>query len=501
MLFERCVRPRFAPKDATAVAATVSSRPSFVELVNAQLVTPDGLKKGGLWMQEGGSIVDAQERFWQRQEESASHRRVDCNGMLLCPGMIDVMLYGAFGVDFSSLGAEGAAAEAEAREAIERVCARLPENGITAFCPAVRAHELAPDVVARLLVRLAPHASTDVAANGNVGSAAVPAASRGARILGVHLDGPFFSRKHLPGSAGVPGSTAAPGGAPASAHVVERLDGTALRNALGPRGCEGVALVTLAPELPGAIEAIRKLTSEGVVVGLGRTAAGLARCHEAARAGARLVSHLFSAMPPFHHRDPGPIGLLADAHAEEADEDGAGNGHHTGAGNGHHTGGNGGNGGTGNGGNGGDGGGEGTRRGVFYTLAVAGQHNATINLAHSTHPEGLILLSCRRSNIFGTTTPSAEEPSPAAALDGTLLGCARRLWHCSGEDDPAAALRCGCAHPAALLRLPTKGHLASGADADLLLLDPTSLEVRACFVQGRLVWADANLHGAFWFHA
>ena len=357
-------------------------------------------------------------------------------------------LYGAFGVDFSSLGAEGASAAAVAAVAMRRVCARLPEVGITAFCPAVRAHELPPGDVHRLLERLAApkYASTGVDPPG-------------ARILGVHLDGPFFSREYAPATGPLP-------------HLKESFEEGALNATLGAIK-PGVRLVTLAPELPGALEAIRQLTSEGVVVGLGRTAAGLARCEEAVQAGARLVSHVCSHMPPFHHRDPGPIGLLAERElAPPHTELGAAHNDKAPTGGGS----------------------------VFFSLAVAGQHQSTINLTHSTHPDGLVLLSCRRSLIFAEPPPKAQDDAEPVPLDGTLLTCARRLWHCSGSADPAAALLCGSAHPASLLGLTAKGTLRPGADADLLLLDPQSLEVRACYVRGKLTWADEALHGAFWFH-
>ena len=55
--------------------------------------------------------------------------------------------------------------------------------------------------------------------------------------------------------------------------------------------------------------------------------------------------------------------------------------------------------------------------------------------------------------------------------------------------------------PAELLKQTAKGSLDAGTDADLVLLDPTSLDVRACYVGGRLSWADPNLNGAMWYHA
>ena len=75
----------------------------------------------------------------------------------------------------------------------------------------------------------------------------------------------------------------------------------------------GVALVTLAPELPGALPVIEQLVGNGVVVSAGHTAASVAELSAAVDAGVSYITHLFNAMAPFSHRAPGPIGVaLAD---------------------------------------------------------------------------------------------------------------------------------------------------------------------------------------------
>ena len=272
-------------------------------------------------------------------------------------------------------------------------------------------------------------------------------------MLGAHLDGPYISKERAPDEA-------------ARSFARETFDGADdLRAAIGfGAGAERrIALMTVAPELPGAVDAIRALSASGVVVGLGRTAAELSHCETAVAAGARLITHVFSHMPPFKHRDPGPIGLLAEREAAAGAE------------------------------------GDAAER-IFFSMAVAGQHEATVNLAQSTHPEGLVLLSSSHAVGDGEGEGGAPHGTEGMAAAG-ILQSARRLWQCSGTADPSAALLCGSAHPAELLKQTAKGSLDAGADADLVLLDPTSLDVRACYVGGRLSWADPNLNGAMWYHA
>ena len=72
-------------------------------------------------------------------------------------------------------------------------------------------------------------------------------------------------------------------------------------------------MVTLAPELDGGIDAVRQIAGAGVVAAIGHTDATYDVAREALDAGARLGTHLFNAMRPLHHRDPGPVGALLDA--------------------------------------------------------------------------------------------------------------------------------------------------------------------------------------------
>lgn len=175
------------------------------------------------------------------------------------PGFVDLHVNGFGDVDFA---ATDAASYREAGEA-------LLETGVTAFQPTLIT---APE--AELVAALRE----------------VPLEPIGPRILGVHLEGPFLAPRRL----GVH-----PAGARRDPDValLERL------LAAGP-----VSHVTLAPELEGALELVEVLHGRGVVVSCGHTDATAAEAGRAFDAGVGTVTHLFNAMRPFSHRDPGIVG-------------------------------------------------------------------------------------------------------------------------------------------------------------------------------------------------
>jgi N-acetylglucosamine-6-phosphate deacetylase len=180
------------------------------------------------------------------------------------PGFVDLQVNGFVGVDLMGADADGYARAGEA----------MLETGVTAYLPTFIS---APE--ADLLAALR----------------AVPVRALSPRILGVHLEGPFLSKKRL----GIHPPSARRDPDPA---FLERL------LAAGP-----VRLVTLAPELPGAAELIDLLLLRGVAVSAGHTDATAEQAGEAFERGVRSVTHLFNAMRPFGHRDPGLAGAaLAD---------------------------------------------------------------------------------------------------------------------------------------------------------------------------------------------
>jgi N-acetylglucosamine-6-phosphate deacetylase len=175
------------------------------------------------------------------------------------PGFVDLQVNGFGGVDFLRADADGYRRAGEA----------LLETGVTSYLPTLIT---APEE--ELLSALAE----------------VPRDSNGPRVLGAHVEGPFLSpRRH-----GVHPVAALRDPDPA---LLERL------LAAGP-----VRLMTLAPELPGSDELIDVLTSRGVAVSIGHSDATAKQAHAAFDRGVRSVTHLFNAMRPFTHRDPGVVG-------------------------------------------------------------------------------------------------------------------------------------------------------------------------------------------------
>lgn len=119
------------------------------------------------------------------------------------------------------------------------------------------------------------------------------------QIVGAHLEGPFLAPIRC--------------GAQNPAHLVEPDVQTLRRLVAAARG--HLATMTVAPELPGALDVIAAAVQAGVVAAIGHSNADYAEASAGYQAGATLTTHLFNAMPPLHHRDPGVIGAALDSGA------------------------------------------------------------------------------------------------------------------------------------------------------------------------------------------
>lgn len=186
---------------------------------------------------------------------------LNADGLHVLPGLIDLQLNGAFGSDFT-----------DDPESIWSVAERLPELGVTSFLPTL----------------VSPTIERIDAARGVL--ARPPSGLIGASPLGLHIEGPMISRERH------------------GTHPLDRLVPTASSHDWSRS--TGVALVTLAPELPGSIEATAELVERGVVVSMGHSDATAEIADAAADAGARFGTHLFNAMSSIKSREPGLAGFL-----------------------------------------------------------------------------------------------------------------------------------------------------------------------------------------------
>jgi N-acetylglucosamine-6-phosphate deacetylase len=178
---------------------------------------------------------------------------------IAAPGFVDLQVNGFAGVDFLSADAEGYRLAGEA----------LLETGVTAYLPTFIT---SPEE--QLLAALRE----------------VPSGGDGPRVLGAHLEGPFLSALRL-------GIHSADARRNPDVDLLDRLLDS------GP-----VRLVTLAPELPGATNVIERLLQREIAISCGHSDASADQANAAFDLGVRSVTHLFNAMRPFHHRDPGIVG-------------------------------------------------------------------------------------------------------------------------------------------------------------------------------------------------
>jgi N-acetylglucosamine-6-phosphate deacetylase len=232
---------------------------------NATIYTPDQVIEHGAVLADDGRIAEVGPVGIVRRPAGA--HVIDAAGQALVPGFVELQFNGGFGDDFTN-----------DPSTIWRVAERLPRYGVTSFLPTIITSPL-----------------EKIAEGQSVVTGGPPSGFRGARPLGLHLEGPFLNPAkkgaHNPKYLRPPDTAAVATWSPAT----------------------GIRLVTIAPELPGALEVISALSSRGVLVSAGHSNATFEQAVAAFDAGARYGTHLFNAMSALGHRDPGlPGALLTD---------------------------------------------------------------------------------------------------------------------------------------------------------------------------------------------
>lgn len=206
-----------------------------------------------------------------------------------------------------------------------------------------------------------------------------------------------------------------------------------------------IKLLTIAPELPGALSCIKSLTDLGITVSIGHSEASYEEAKLGIKAGATKITHLFNAMRPLHHRNPGIFGLLGTASSSIAKP--------------------------------------------FFGIISDGIHihPTSIKIAWNAHPSGLILvtdamlLAGMPDGTYDWTNGSRiikqgplltlEENGKIAGSSIELIDCVTNFLNWTGASVPEA-LKAVTGTPAKMLGLQdVKGTLKEGADADLVVLD------------------------------
>jgi N-acetylglucosamine-6-phosphate deacetylase len=236
-----------------------------LHLRSERIVTPAGVLRGVVSI-DGPTISEVTP---ERSLELGSPV-LDLGSRWLLPGFIDGHVHGGGGAQCNTSDTEEIVAMARFHAS----------HGTTA----VLATTVAADLDAL------------VVAVGTIASVAGRREEGAAVVLGSHLEGPFLNRDR----AGA-----------MDASVFLDPSGDALSRLL-EAGRGTVRMVTLAPELPDALTVVRELAGLGVVVSIGHTDAGYREVEAAVAAGARSATHLFNAMRPLDHREPGVVGAVLD---------------------------------------------------------------------------------------------------------------------------------------------------------------------------------------------
>ena len=232
------------------------------------LFTPSEKVEQPLVLIDGDKIVRLSSR--SSAEIPAGSRHIDFEGSFLAPGLIDLHVHGAVGYDLMQDDETG-------RAAFEKFLIR---HGVTSYYPTTLTASLADTL--RSLERLGR--AIEQAETRPEGSRACP--------LGIHLEGPFLS--HLRRGVHPPESLLTP-----TLDTFKRLW----------QASQGkIKVMTIAPELPGALEVIAEAAKLGVCVSLGHSDATLEQTKAGIAAGGRHATHTFNAMRPLGHRDPGIAG-------------------------------------------------------------------------------------------------------------------------------------------------------------------------------------------------
>ena len=371
----------------------------------------------------GGQVFDLERGFLDRDvctdgalisQASGGGETLDASGCYVIPGLVDVHFHGCVGEDFSDATPQGLQriADFELSQGVTYLCPAgmtLPEDQLTAICRNTAAHR-----------------------RHNTG---------GAEVVGAHLEGPFLCMAKKGAQNGdflhdpdVP--------------MLERLQAAA-------EGC--VKLVTVAPEQPGSLAFIKAAREMGIHVSVGHTVADYSTAKAAFEAGADHATHLFNAMPPLAHRDPGVIGAAYEVPGVQPELICDGIHIHPAV--------------------------------VRLTFGLFGRERMIIisdSLRATGMPDGEYPFGGQMIEVHGNRATILGHPETLAGSVTSLMGCLRQA---AAFGIPLAdAVRSCTYNPARSIGIEDRvGTLDVGKEASLVLLDEAELSIRAIVFKGQIV--------------
>lgn len=245
-----------------------ATEPPKKVLRNARLVLTDRTVEQGSLLIEAGRIARVREGSAIVEAEQV----IDGSGLTIFPGFIDVHIHGAVGVDTMAATATD----------LTTVGRFLASRGVTAWLPTLVPGPL--EDYKRAINAIAEASQADT----------------GARILGVHYEGPFVNSNQC--------------GALRTQFFRSFSTASQLDDLPRLKQSNAKHMITVAPEVEGGVDLVRELSRRGWIVSIGHTRADTDLLNDAFTAGARHMTHFMNAMAPLNHRSPGPIGwgLLRD---------------------------------------------------------------------------------------------------------------------------------------------------------------------------------------------
>lgn len=365
---------------------------------------------------QGDKIIDelwVKDGFVINPSKEIPNDIFDLNGQYLAPGFIDLQINGGYGIDFTSN-----------LEDVSFVAKKLLQKGVVAFLPTIISS--APDLYQKIKTF-----------NPKEGG------HEGASILGLHLEGPFLN----PLQAG--------------AHNKNNLltsEGKSLEEVYS--SLDHVKMVTLAPEIKGALEMIKKLKEYNIVIACGHSQASSDILKEAITQGLTVITHLYNAMPSFHHR----ISSIVETAFSEPD--------------------------------------------LYFSMIVDGVHvsKTGVKIAFKMNPGGLFLVSdavslmetdikkMLQAEVMIQTERDKALVIETGRLAGGLVALDENVRHLISMTECSIeyAIEAASEKPAKILGIDhLYGSLKVGRRADMIILND-QLEVQSTFIKGEKVYIKST---------